>query len=104
GTPDGYLQATYDILEGNVETEMGRRLSDCGLALVDGAQIDGRLVAPAVAGPGSIVANRAIVGGRAVLGPGVSVGEGSHIESSVLLEGTSVGARVTVSSSIVGPR
>jgi mannose-1-phosphate guanylyltransferase len=103
GTPDGYLQATYDILEGNVDTEVGRRLSDSGRALLDGAQIDGRMVAPALAGPGSIVASRAIVGGRAVLGARVRVGEGSHIVGSVLLDDTTVGARVTVSSSIIGP-
>jgi mannose-1-phosphate guanylyltransferase len=103
GTPAGYLQATYDILEGNVETEVGRRLSECGLALADGAEIDGRLVAPALAAPGSSVGARAIVGGRTVIGPGVRVGEGSHIESSVLLADTTIGARTTVSGSIIGP-
>ncbi len=104
GTPDRYLQGTYDILEGTVATDAGRRISDAGLALRDGAQIVGRLVAPAVAGPESSVAAQAIVGGRAVLGPGVNVGEAAHIENSVVLAGATIGARVTVSSSIVGPR
>jgi mannose-1-phosphate guanylyltransferase len=103
GTPGRYLQGTYDILEGNVVTEIGRRLTDASLALVEGAEIDGRVVAPALIGPGCVVAEHAIVGGRAVLGPGVVVGEGSHVEGSVLLEGAQVGARTVVSGSIVGP-
>ena len=30
GTPDRYLQATYDILEGNVQTEVGALLREHG--------------------------------------------------------------------------
>ncbi len=104
GTPERYLQATFDILEGNVTTEIGRRLSDAGLALVDGAQVDGRVVAPVLVGADTIVEAHAIVGGRAVLGRGVRVGEGAHIEGSVLLDGASVGARTLIKHSIVGPR
>jgi mannose-1-phosphate guanylyltransferase len=104
GTPERYLQGTFDILEGNVTTEIGRRLSASGLALVDGAQIDGRVVAPSLVAAHCVVARRAIVGGRAVLGRGVTVGDGAHVESSVLLEGASVGVRSTVRASIVGAR
>jgi mannose-1-phosphate guanylyltransferase len=103
GTPARYLQATFDILEGNVMTEVGRQLGASGLALVDGAQIDGRVVAPALVGRDCIVGARAIVGGRTVLGRGVTVADGAHVESSVLLDGASVGMRATVSSSIIGP-
>jgi mannose-1-phosphate guanylyltransferase len=102
GTPAGYLQATYDILEGIVETEIGQRLSAAGLTLSDGAQVDGRVVAPALVAPGCTIARDAIVGGRAVLGPGVTVGEGSHIEGSMLIRGTSVGAHTTIRGSIIG--
>ena len=35
GTPQRYLQATLDILEGNVTTEVGQRLAAAGLAVVD---------------------------------------------------------------------
>jgi mannose-1-phosphate guanylyltransferase len=102
GTPDRYLQGTFDILEGNVTTEVGNALSRSGLVLVDGAQIDGRVVAPALVGADCVVAPRAIVGGRAVLGNGVEVATGAHVESSVLLDGVSVGERTTVSASIIG--
>ena len=103
GTPARYLQATYDILEGNVRTEIGARLAAAGMRLVDGAEVHGRVVAPAVVGPGCRIAGHAIVGGRTVLGPGVDVGEGAHIESSVILQGASVGPRCTIRGSIVGP-
>jgi mannose-1-phosphate guanylyltransferase len=103
GTPARYLQGTFDILEGNVDTEIGRQLGAAGLALVDGF-IDGRVVAPALVGSDCVVGKRAIVGGRAVLGRGVTVAEGAHVESSVLLDGARVGARSTISASIIGPR
>src|SRR5207253_8736728 len=67
GTPERYLQGTFDILEGNVSTEIGIRLGASGLALWDGATVHGRVVAPALLGDGSTVAAGAIVGGRTVL-------------------------------------
>ncbi len=103
GTPERYLQATFDILEGTVDTGVGRRLGAAGMAVVDGARIAGRVVPPALAREGAVVEEHAIVGSRAVLGVDVCVGRGAHVESSVLLDGTRVGARTTVSSAIVGP-
>jgi mannose-1-phosphate guanylyltransferase len=102
GTPERYLEATFDILEGNVRTDVGRRLSESGLVLRDGATVAGRVVAPALVGAGSEVSAGAIVGGRAVLGRGVTVGRGAHVESSVLLDGATVGEHVTIRGSIVG--
>jgi mannose-1-phosphate guanylyltransferase len=104
GTPERYLEGTFDILEGNVRTNAGLRLQDAGRALADGARVEGLVVAPALVGRGSVIGAGAIVGGRAVIGRDVTVGEGALVESSVLLDGSSVGARSTVRSSIVGPR
>jgi mannose-1-phosphate guanylyltransferase len=104
GTPDRYMQGTYDILEGIVQTDLGERLSAAGYALVeDGASIEGRVVAPAYVASGATVAEGAIVGGRTVLGRNVEIGEGAHVESSVLLDGVRIGARSTVRGSILGP-
>ncbi len=102
GTPDRYLQATYDILEGNVTTEIGRQLADAGLALTEGATVTGRVVPPALVAADCTVAAHAIVGGRTVLGEGVTIDEGAHVESSVLFERVTVGRRTTISGSIVG--
>jgi mannose-1-phosphate guanylyltransferase len=103
GTPDRYLQGTYDILEGKVSTEVGRRLRDSGLMLVDGATVEGRVVAPALLAAGCSVAPRALVGDRSALGEGVTIGEGARVESSVLLAGVSVGVATTIRASIIGP-
>jgi mannose-1-phosphate guanylyltransferase len=102
GTPAGYLQGTFDILEGNVRTELGAQLEDARSVLASGARVDGRLVAPALVAEGSRIDRGAIVGGRVVLGAGVTVGDGSHVESSVVLDGATIGAHTTISASIVG--
>ena len=102
GTPDRYLKGTYDILEGKVSTEVGQELGSHGLALVDGARIDGRVVAPVLVDANCSIAPRALVGDRSVLGQGVTVGEGARVEASVLLEGVSVGAGTTIRDSIIG--
>jgi mannose-1-phosphate guanylyltransferase len=118
GTPQRYLQATYDILEGEVATELGDEVAAAGgvLRLSEGARTaggagpvesaraaGGPVHAPAVIGPGCEIAPDATIGGRTVLGAGVSVGPGAHVDSSVLLDGARIGARSRVSRSIVGP-
>jgi mannose-1-phosphate guanylyltransferase len=102
GTPDRYLKATYDILEGKVTTELGRELGDHGLALVDDARVEGRLVAPVLVAAGCSIAPRALVGDRSVLGEGVIVAEGARVEASVLLDRVRVGVATTIHSSIIG--
>ncbi len=104
GTPERYLQATFEILEGDVKTEVGRRLAAAGGVLREGdaEEVAGTIHAPALIGSGCRVASTAVVGSRTVLGRGVTVGAGTHIESSVLLDGTQVGAGTRISSSIVG--
>ncbi|MGI8414248.1 MAG: sugar phosphate nucleotidyltransferase [Solirubrobacteraceae bacterium] len=103
GTPARYLQGTFDILQGNVSTETGRRLRDAGMVLADGARIDGRLLPPALVGSGSVLAPGAHAGGLVVLGREVRIEPGARVERSVLLDGCSVGTHSTVSGSIVGP-
>jgi mannose-1-phosphate guanylyltransferase len=102
GTPKRYLQATFDILQGNVTTEIGARLAASGMRLVQDAHVAGRVVAPAVIGEGCEISEGAIVGGRVVLGKGVRIGEGARVESSVLLDGAVVGPRSVISGSVIG--
>ncbi|MGI8713593.1 MAG: sugar phosphate nucleotidyltransferase [Solirubrobacteraceae bacterium] len=98
GTPQRYLQATYEILEGAVETEVGRQLAAAGGVL--GAGTPG-VRAPALIGAGCEIAADAIVGARVVLGRGVRVGAGARIVDSVVLDGAQIGAGCVISSSIV---
>jgi mannose-1-phosphate guanylyltransferase len=105
GTPERYLQATYDILEGEVRTEVGREVARAGGVLLEGdsTAVAGSVHGPALIGPGCVVAADATVGGRTVLGPGATVEAGAHINSSVLLAGCSVGRGTRLSESILGP-
>ncbi len=91
GTPERYLRATFDILEGNVRTAVAQRLGDGFLAIAPDATIDGRVVPPAVVERGCMVATGAHVGSLVVLGEGVSVGAGASIERSVVLNGAQIG-------------
>src|SRR6185437_12850784 len=102
GTNISIEREVFPTLVGKGNTEIGRRLGEAGHALADGADVQGRVVAPALVGAGSTVAFGAIVGGRTVLGENVTVGAGAHVESSVLLDGVSVGERSTVRGSIIG--
>jgi mannose-1-phosphate guanylyltransferase len=105
GTPERYLQATYDILEGEVRTEIGREVASAGGVLLedDSTAVAGTVHGPALVGPGCVVAAGATVGARTVLGPCASVESGAHINASVLLEGCSVGRGSRISEAILGP-
>jgi mannose-1-phosphate guanylyltransferase len=82
GTPEKYLQATFDALEGRIE----------GMDYV----------APHV-DPGADVSLKAHLGRWVVAGPGVRIGEGAEVEDSVLLGGAAVEAGARVRASILGP-
>jgi mannose-1-phosphate guanylyltransferase len=101
GTPERYLQGTFDIIEGNVETAVRERLGSDWLAIDDCAEVNGRVIPPAVLERGVRVAEGAHVGSLAVLGGGVTVGAGSVVERSVILNGTQIGEGCTLRDCIV---
>jgi mannose-1-phosphate guanylyltransferase len=103
GTPERYLQATFEILEGDVRTEVGRAVAEAGGVLRRGGSGAGIVHGPALVGPDCELAADAVVGSRSVLGRGVRVGKAAHIESSVVLDGATVGAGTRITSSIIGP-
>jgi mannose-1-phosphate guanylyltransferase len=85
GTPQRYLQSSWDILERRVETR------------VEPTE-PGQLVSPA-----ATVAPDAVVGPRAVVAPGCNVGPGAEVRDSVLLDGCAIGAGARVAGSILAP-
>jgi mannose-1-phosphate guanylyltransferase len=85
GTPERYLQASWDILEQRVETQV--RPTAPGLLVGAGATID----------------EEASVGPRAVVAGGCRVSRGAEIEDSVLLDGCTVGRDALVRGSILAP-
>jgi mannose-1-phosphate guanylyltransferase len=101
GTPERYLQGTFDILEGNVKTAVTDRLGADFIDVADHVHAHGRIVPPALVERGCRIERGAHVGSLVVLGEGVTVGEGSTIERAVVLNGTQIGPRCTLRDCIV---
>jgi mannose-1-phosphate guanylyltransferase len=102
GTPERYLQATFDIIEGNVETGVSERLGSSYMAVADDVRADGRIVPPAVVERGCSIGEGAHVGSLVVLGDGVQVGADAQIERSVVMQGAEIGAGCVLRDCIVG--
>jgi mannose-1-phosphate guanylyltransferase len=102
GTPERYLQGTFDIIEGNVQTDVLERLGTGYVSVADDAVVTGRVVPPAVVERGCRVGAGAHVGSLVVLGAGVSVGDHARIERSVVLQGAEIGEGCVLTDCIVG--
>lgn len=85
GTPERYLQASWDILERRVATRV--EPDEPGLFVDPGADVAGAKIGP-----------------RAVVGPDCRVGAGAEVIDSVLLAGSAVGDSARVINSILSPR
>jgi mannose-1-phosphate guanylyltransferase len=101
GTPERYLKGTFDIIEGNVETAVKVRLGGDWLAIDSDAQVDGRVIPPAVLERGVRVGEGAHVGSLAVLSGDVSIGAGTTVERAVILNGAQIGDGCTLRDCIV---
>ncbi|MDQ2701197.1 MAG: NDP-sugar synthase [Actinomycetota bacterium] len=85
GTPDRYMEATWDIVEGRVRTQVGTN--------TEGLHI----------GRDSEIATGAKIGPRAVIGDRSRVGPGAEISNSVLISDCQIGENATVTDSILSP-
>jgi mannose-1-phosphate guanylyltransferase len=101
GTPERYLQGTFDILEGNVRTNVVGRLGSGFQAVAGEADVRGRVVPPAIVERGATVEEGAHVGSLVVLGAGARVGGHSTIERAVVLQGAEIGERCVLRDCIV---
>jgi mannose-1-phosphate guanylyltransferase len=101
GSPDRYLQGTFDIIEGNVKTAVGERLGSDWLAIDESAEVRGRVIPPAVLERGVRVGRGAHVGSLVVLGEDVSIGAGATVERAVILNGAEIGDGCTLRDCIV---
>ena len=84
GTPERYLEATWDLLAGRVDLTLPER-DETGSLVHDGSLTMGAHIGP-----------------QSVLGPHCSVGPDAAIERSVLFERVVVGADAVVRESIIG--
>jgi mannose-1-phosphate guanylyltransferase len=101
GTPDTYLQASWDILEGRVATRV--RPTAPGLFVGSGAEIAGT----ATIGPRAVIASGCHIAPGAevresVLLPGGAIGEGARVSGSVLAAGVTVEAGAELAGMVVG--
>jgi mannose-1-phosphate guanylyltransferase len=85
GTRERYLQASWDILEGRVETEVEPTAPGCLVA--EGAEVD----------------PEARLGRRAVVSAGCRIEAGAEVSETVLLDGCTVGAGARLERSILAP-
>jgi mannose-1-phosphate guanylyltransferase len=102
GTPERYLQGTFDILEGTVATAVRQRMGDGYLCVEEGVENAGRIIPPALVEGGCRIGTGARIGGRVVLEAGVTIGEGTTIERSVVMQGAEIGRNCTLSGCIIG--
>ena len=110
GTPERYLEATYDLLGGHVESDLPPR-DETGSLIYEGCLTSGAHI-----GPQTILGRQCVVGTdstveRSVLHDGVVVGADSVIRESVLAERSRVGAAAQLepgalvgSGAVVGER
>ncbi|HZH24415.1 MAG TPA: NDP-sugar synthase [Solirubrobacteraceae bacterium] len=101
GTPERYLEGTFDILEGTVRTGVGARMRDGYVYVAPRTENHGRVIPPALVERDCRIGEGARIGSRAVLESGVTVGAGTTIESAVVLRGTTIGANCRLSNCIV---
>jgi mannose-1-phosphate guanylyltransferase len=101
GTPERYLQGTFDILEGSVGTQVAERMGSGYLCVEQGVESAGRIIPSALVESGCRIGDGARIGGRAVLEHGVSVGANTTIEGSVVMRGAEIGANCTLRGCIV---
>jgi mannose-1-phosphate guanylyltransferase len=101
GTPERYLEGTFDILEGTVATAVADRMGDGYVCIEDGTENEGRVIPAALVERDCKIGEGARIGGRVMLEAGVTVGEHTTIERAVVLRGASIGAHCTLRGCIV---
>jgi mannose-1-phosphate guanylyltransferase len=101
GTPERYLEGTFDILEGTVASDVQQRMGQSYLCVEEGVENAGRIIPSALVETGCRIGEGARIGGRVVLEHGVTVGEHTTIERAVVMQGTEIGRNCTLSGCIV---
>jgi mannose-1-phosphate guanylyltransferase len=103
GTPDRYLQASWDILTGRVKTEVAGRMGSGDVGIDEHAAVDGsvHVEGPVLVDSGASVRGGAQLGPGAVVGRDCQVGEGAVVVGSVLHPGCVIEAGARVEGAIL---
>jgi mannose-1-phosphate guanylyltransferase len=102
GTPERFLEANWDILEGRVETVVSEQL-DSQVMVGEDCEIspDAELLAPCVVGPKSSVESDAVLE-RSVLLDRCKVREGARLVNSILSGRVTVEAGAELDGAVIG--
>jgi mannose-1-phosphate guanylyltransferase len=105
GTPERYLQASWDIMDGRVQTDAGARLDGAGLLVEHDGGVDPAATVrpPALVETDVTAGAEASIGPRAVIARGTHLGEGAVVSGSVILPRSRIGSGATITESIVAP-
>jgi mannose-1-phosphate guanylyltransferase len=104
GTPERYVQATRDLLDGAVRSYLDDLRDAHGNVIADSAEIEwADFTAPVVIGERAVIAAGARVGPHSVIGPGVEVGADCRIERSVVMDESRIADGASIEDSLVGP-
>jgi mannose-1-phosphate guanylyltransferase len=102
GTPEKYLRANMDALEGAYVTEAISMMAEGSVVLGEGAQIEqDAQVSSSCIGADSTIAAGARVEGSVLL-PDVEIGSGAVVKDSVLGQGVRIGSRARLEGATVG--
>jgi len=104
GTPEKYLAAHHDILDGEIEVAVRGKDRGGRVTVGEGAQIHetAHLHGPVLIGDGVKVGPGAKIIAKSCLGNGVTVAAEAKVEGSIILDGAIIGERCVVENSIVG--
>jgi mannose-1-phosphate guanylyltransferase len=101
GTPDRYLQGTFDILDGRLATTVLDGMDAAGVSVSPDVVNGGEILPRTLVGAGCRIGGGARVGGHAVVEAGVHVGEDTLIERSVVMRGARIGPGCVLRGCIV---
>ncbi len=104
GTPNSYLQAHHDILDGRMDfTFEGKEISP--RVFVHGeTQIaeTSMIFGPTNIGPGCIIEENVLILGRTTIGENCLIKKGCRIEGAVIYDDCKIGPRTSIRNSILG--
>lgn len=105
GTPERYMDATRDLLDGRFASWLSDRLAaGGGSAIADGVDVSACTIEPPVLiGEGCELGEGTRLSDHTTLGDGCSVGRECSLEHAVLQRSCRVGDGATVSGAIIGP-
>ena len=101
GTPERYLEGTFDILEGTVATGVQERVGESYVSVAQDCESAGRVIPSALVESGCRIGTDARIGGRVVLENDVTIGDGTHVERAVVMQGTEIGADCVIAGCII---